>query len=571
MSKAKKSLFSAILLCILSVTPLEAISRGEALNDILTALDLPIWQGEAFSDVPANHPYARSIESAFAMGILFPSDRFYPDIPASRAEALAFAFRAMGWEHTGKLMASYGNPPSDIPPYLSFYIPLGRSTNPEVPPQIMDSPKEEFTKEDSRELGLWLKKCLEQGIKWDYSAGKDGLTLMVHREGVGRPPQGWVISLSENETSQESLSMANKLKKLGFKVNIETDQSNQTTSVTIGPYGNYFQAWLVSKALPSPCGGSPVLPQGGGKQTIFWAAIKAPAERAFIKTAPLLGAKTLPLSQIAEHSNATAAINAGFFGGGKPIGTLVIDGLPVSAPYKDRSAIGWNQRGEVSFGSGYYRPSAITELGEVPLSGVNQPIKEDHLGLYTPHFGQIATQIRGAGTEISVENGKILSRKDSMRSNHMMGEDKMIVWARTAGLGFLSEALELSVDLQWRDETMKKASQVIQAGPMLVGVCNGIGIAQEGFSSSIIDKRHPRTIVGWDGSALWWIAVDGRSSWHSDGLTIQEAIDLAMGLGMTNALNLDGGGSTQLWWNGKTVNRTSDGRERPLPYAVVFR
>ena len=66
-----------------------------------------------------------------------------------------------------------------------------------------------------------------------------------------------------------------------------------------------------------------------------------------------------------------------------------------------------------------------------------------------------------------------------------------------------------------------------------------------------------------------WIVVDGRSSWHSQGLTIEEAAAWGRRLGLTALLNLDGGGSSELWWDGHVVNRVSDGRERPMPYGLM--
>lgn len=515
MSRTKKSLFSAILLCLSLITPLEAMTRAETLHRILTALNLPIGRGRSFADVAPNHPYSRSIASACAMGILFPSDMFYPDIPASKAEALAFAFRAMGWKHEAGIVAKHEGQFQSIPSYLQPYVILGTATNPRAPSQITDFPEGEFTREDSRALGLWLRRCMMQGIRWDHRESKGDLTLLVHREGVGRPPARWL----------PSSAVADKLDRLGFGA-----QENQS---------------------------------------LFWAAIKAPAGRASVKTAPSIGAKTLTLSQIARYSDAFAAINAGFFGDDRPIGTLVIRGIPASAPYRDRSAVGWNGWGEVFFGSGSYRPTAVTELGQVPIAEINRPVQEGQIGLYTPHFGQIASRISGAGTEILIKDGTILGFRDSESSHHMMGEDGIILWARTSGLGFLADSRRLSVNLEWRDGAMGRATNVIQAGPML---SPGRGVAnREDFSDSFMNLRHPRTMAGWDGRHLWWIAVDGRSSWHSAGLTIDEAASLAGKLGLSQALNLDGGGSTQLWWNGKTINRISDGKERPLPYAVVFR
>jgi len=60
--------------------------------------------------------------------------------------------------------------------------------------------------------------------------------------------------------------------------------------------------------------------------------------------------------------------------------------------------------------------------------------------------------------------------------------------------------------------------------------------------------RHPRSAVGLsaDGNTLLLVAVDGRQEGHSRGATLAELGELLKSLGATDALNLDGGGSTAL-------------------------
>jgi Phosphodiester glycosidase len=62
------------------------------------------------------------------------------------------------------------------------------------------------------------------------------------------------------------------------------------------------------------------------------------------------------------------------------------------------------------------------------------------------------------------------------------------------------------------------------------------------------DQPYPRTIVGTDatGQQLWLIVIDGKQPWYSEGLTIAETIPLLQKMGITTALNLDGGGSVAM-------------------------
>lgn len=568
MRKTTKNLILPLILYFMLIpTSLEAVTRGEALHGILTALDLPQWTGKSFSDVPHNHPYRRSIESAFAMGILFPTDHFYPDIPASRAEALAFAFMAMGWTQPSRIISLYSDIPQDIPPYLAPYLLLGKSVEPQAPQEFLTDPSAIFAEKDAERLYLWLKKALYHGIRWRYQVEKSGLTLVVQKEGAGRPPQGWLILIEEDVDGRKGDLLIEKLALMGISAKVVDIDGER--KITAGPYGNYFQAWLISQALPSPYRGAPLVPQGGERRSIFWAAIKTPAQRSHIVTAPSVGARSLSLSQIASNVGAVGAINGGFFGSNRPIGTLIVDDIPAAPPYANRSAVGWNKNGEVSFGNGNFKLYIKTAEDQLlPVNRINQPAEEGSLAIYSPHFGQFATQIKGSGTELLIKGGRVISSRKAQGSNHFMGEDKLILLTKAPGLGPLLDTSSITLDLQWVDAGMEKASQVIQAGPMLLGPTSTLN---EGFSAAITDKRHPRTIVGWDGENMWWIAVDGRDSWHSDGLTIREASAFARDMGMTQAINMDGGGSTQIWWDGNIINKPSDGKERALPYAVIFR
>lgn len=83
-------------------------------------------------------------------------------------------------------------------------------------------------------------------------------------------------------------------------------------------------------------------------------------------------------------------------------------------------------------------------------------------------------------------------------------------------------------------------------------------------TSTLCTARHPRTAVGLsaDSKKLFMVVVDGRST-TSRGMTCGELGTVLKGLGATEALNLDGGGSSAMYVAGiGVVNRPSDGSER---------
>ena len=82
--------------------------------------------------------------------------------------------------------------------------------------------------------------------------------------------------------------------------------------------------------------------------------------------------------------------------------------------------------------------------------------------------------------------------------------------------------------------------------------------------------RNPRTGVGVtaDGKILL-VVVDGRQPKWSVGASLHEFARILLQLGATDAMNLDGGGSSTMVVNGEVMNRPSDGQERRISTAVL--
>lgn len=100
------------------------------------------------------------------------------------------------------------------------------------------------------------------------------------------------------------------------------------------------------------------------------------------------------------------------------------------------------------------------------------------------------------------------------------------------------------------------AEDVLTAGPMLLAGGSPEAVAADSFNKT----RHPRTAVGRraDGTVLL-VTADGRSE-QAAGLSMEELQQLMTALGCTDAINLDGGGSTAMVIGGAVVNHPSDNR-----------
>ena len=89
-----------------------------------------------------------------------------------------------------------------------------------------------------------------------------------------------------------------------------------------------------------------------------------------------------------------------------------------------------------------------------------------------------------------------------------------------------------------------------------------------------LDVENPRTAVGWtaSGHAILMV-VDGRQT-VSDGVDLNDLAQMMVDLGCVEAMNLDGGGSSQMAVEGTLINRPEGGtfmRTIPTILAVVHR
>ena len=109
--------------------------------------------------------------------------------------------------------------------------------------------------------------------------------------------------------------------------------------------------------------------------------------------------------------------------------------------------------------------------------------------------------------------------------------------------------------------------QLVGGFPELLDGGIRVGDLEVGDRPGFAAARHPRTAVGFDpGSGLLWlVVVDGRQIPHSAGMSLPELTELFVALGVAEALNLDGGGSSVMTVGGRMVSNPSDAMgERPV-------
>lgn len=105
---------------------------------------------------------------------------------------------------------------------------------------------------------------------------------------------------------------------------------------------------------------------------------------------------------------------------------------------------------------------------------------------------------------------------------------------------------------------------LLQAGPLLVAGgerailddddTEGFSAGAHQFDSDITDGRYPRAAFAVTAKSFLAVACDGRGP-RDAGMTLGELADALLDLGVTDALNLDGGGSASLVHEGRLRNR----------------
>ncbi len=275
------------------------------------------------------------------------------------------------------------------------------------------------------------------------------------------------------------------------------------------------------------------------------------------------------LSAISDSVGAAAAVNASYFDtSGAILGVLRMDGNLAGTTYFTRSALGIRQGG-MAFVAPVYYNAAVT-IGKVtrPVSGVNIERGEDNLILYNNHF-DTTTGTNEFGREFIVRNGKVtaIGQADS----RIPGDGYVISVHGAAKDAFarvkVGDKVTLTEDLgpKWVG-----VPTIIGAGPTLVkGGRVAVNAKEEQFPADIAVGRAPRTGVGILSNRHFLLAVvDGRQD-SSIGCTLEEFAELLISFGAREAVNFDGGGSSEMVVGGTIVNNPSDGQERPVGSALA--
>ncbi len=116
------------------------------------------------------------------------------------------------------------------------------------------------------------------------------------------------------------------------------------------------------------------------------------------------------------------------------------------------------------------------------------------------------------------------------------------------------------------------ARQSFEFGPELVRDGQAVEFSSAfDVISTKASRREPRTAVGQIGPLHYiLIVVDGRQDGYSVGISLQELQQLFLRYGTQTAMNLDGGGSAEMWFQGEIISSPSGGVERCVSDIICF-
>src|SRR3989440_2223869 len=312
-------------------------------------------------------------------------------------------------------------------------------------------------------------------------------------------------------------------------------------------------------------------------------------------------------SALASASSALAAVNAGFFvldpkagAPGDPAGVGVYGGRLLSEAVNGRPAFAFSDSGRDAEVVRLSWAGSISDRrgNRLPLDGIdrvpslirncggttddrptNHPLHDttctdpDELVAFTPQFG--ASTPAGPGVEAVLDDVGVVREVRSPRGAALpAGGGSVQATGDLAdalrGLAVVGQRLRIDsrlIDERGHGEHLSRSTMIVNGGPELVrdgrlhATPAADGMVHPGdpsFYYGWAAKRNPRTIAGIDRDGkIVLVTADGRST-SSLGLSISESAAVARALGLRDAINLDGGGSTTMVASGKVINSPSD-------------
>jgi hypothetical protein len=267
------------------------------------------------------------------------------------------------------------------------------------------------------------------------------------------------------------------------------------------------------------------------------------------------------------------AINGDFFTAGGPVGGVISDGRLLRSPSPSHEQLSLEPLRATS-GLDWNGVLRAPDGAELTIDGLNVPLVGEVAAVYTSSYGGatpactcrevVLTEVDGPVGRLGVPTTVV--RTGQGAGGTPLGERTVVVAVAGVAADRLQAVVSSGGDLTVTLSVPEPVEQSVGVHPVLLREGQ---VAPVDRADPMLRDRHPRSVVAWDGQGTVWLAAfEGRQA-GGPGPTAEELVAFLQGLGATDAVMLDGGGSTSLATADGPLNRPSDGAERPVSNALV--
>lgn len=320
------------------------------------------------------------------------------------------------------------------------------------------------------------------------------------------------------------------------------------------------------------------------------------------------------VAAMSARKNAVAAINGGFFEignneDGRPSGTLIIKNNILALAQKERAILILEDnkvnigKMETKINIQFYN----TPNQKITPSKINQFLKKDEVGLYTPSFGP-TTLTDFERREIIIDNN-VITHITEHGDNAIPAAGMVLSFPKAYPISFAKVNDKTNLEIITYNISSKTQSKMpsnaLMGIPIIVENGQAVDVKKLG-SKAFAETPHARTAVGTkaDGTIIF-VVVEHVYTKPLDQLTVDEAknilrekgysqqkinettlaqmltiiqnnlsssvglslpalAEFMVSLNCVQAINLDGGGSSTLLLNGKVMNSTVGDKDESL-------
>ena len=515
---------------------------------------------------------------------LVPMPEGRPDSPVTMREAIVYAVQSLGLASVAEVLADAPLPFKDVSnlkPIEKGSLAVALNMTPALLKKNVSSfgPNKNISLKEAQNIAAIVKSASKNlSVSAAYSPVK-GMTVYVNRRGIHDRPPRWRGVVNGFDTREEAELFSEALAAEGVESTVDSwNYDWRVRSPLSEVYGPVRRFLEVSESL-GRTGTTFSAPANWETAGGPWFWILIVFDPAKFDLRPIVAPEGLsflaPLSSMIAGTS--AALNGGYFSTsgkekGAPIGVIIDRGLMANPPYQGRTILGWNEQNKAVFGLMDWRAEVhFPGGGFMNITGINKLPGEGAVLLFTSHFGDFTPVFPGPVVELVLEGSTCVEVRREGGNPIPPGKRILAVYGNPARLLdslVWGDSVEIRQTINGGDPYWSSMTNAIQGGPFLLNRGEFLQDAEK-LSDSIVNKRHPRSVIGLTDKGQWFLfAGDGRDALHSVGFTLAETADILKKSGAYYALNLDGGGSTTISVGRRVLNRLSDGRERPVSYGV---